>query len=361
VTKHDRSLSKSLLIAAICSITVALAPLVLAGFDEQKSLETDRLLIRNLIGRVEIVGHDSTEFEIDVQVRGRDATPERVRVAWSEGHDAELRIEFPLGESRRYVYPALGNGQTSFSPSDGSWISRMLGSSRKVEVTGHGRGLEIWVDISVRVPRGKTLTVEHGVGKIDASDLSASLTLACRSCPIEVADVRGDVIADTGSGSVSIRDVQGNVTADTGSGRVEISSCKGERLHIDTGSGRVDIESVDIARLYVDTGSGRVNARSVGADEVEIDTGSGSVELQLDRMGSGNFEIDTGSGGVKLDLPPDASAMISADTGSGGIRLDLAEGYELLHKDSDEARLRIGEGDARVTLDTGSGSIRISQ
>ena len=109
----------------------------------------------------------------------------------------------------------------------------------------------------------------------------------------------------------------------------------------------------------MDTGSGRVRALAIRADAALIDTGSGEVELRLDRMGEGEFQVDTGSGRVILALPADASADVSADTGSGGIHLDFDAPVQILHKDDDEIRFRVGGGAARVVLDTGSGSIRI--
>jgi len=337
-----RSRTRAPLLLAACLALVALSPAI-AGFDERKTFDGDQLLIRNLIGRIDIQGHSGSEFEVEIRVRGRDATADLVRIDADEVNYSELIVEFPLDESRRYVYPELGRSSVKFGDdSGGGWLSGLFGSSRKIEVTGSGRGLEIWADATVKVPHGKTLKIEHGVGEIHATDVEASLDLACHTCPIEVVGMKGRVDADTGSGSVWLENVRGDIAADTGSGRVSLIRCEG---------GSVD----------VDTGSGRVNAQSVGADELTIDTGSGSVELQLDRMGGGSFEIDTGSGRVELQLPTDASARIFAETGSGGIHLDLDEGYTLIEKEKDACELQVGGGDAVVRLDTGSGSIRISQ
>jgi DUF4097 and DUF4098 domain-containing protein YvlB len=318
------------------------------------------VLLRNLVGRIEVQGHDGQAFEVEIRVSGRDASPERVRIEATEGAYAEVIVEFPLGESRRYVYPALGDGRSSFSPEGGSWLAELFGGSR-IEVAGRGRGLEIWADATVRVPRGRTLRVEHGVGAIVAADVTAKLDLVCQACPIDVADVEGTVGADTGSGSISVHGVHGDVSADSGSGAVELGQCRGTKVLVDTGSGGVALEEVEAERLSVDTGSGSVRALKIGANDVLIDTGSGGVELELVRMGPGEYRVDTGSGTVELRLPADASAKVRADTGSGRIRLDLGEGYEVLSSDDTFAELRIGSGAARVELDTGSGMIRISQ
>jgi len=346
-----------------CLLIGAVASTAAAGFDKQGTLSADSLVLRNLIGEIEVLGHDGSSFEIEVRVQGGDADPERVRIEITEGRDAEWNIVFPLKESKRYVYPRMNGGSTSFGMDDGSWLSNLFGalSGGDVKVSGSGSGLEIWADVTVKVPRGKRVVVNHGVGRIHATDVDADLVLDSRSGPVEVVGANGSVSVDTGSGQVSVESIRGNLQVDTGSGKVTVRDCECQNVLVDTGSGRVELENVDGSELTVDTGSGGVRAKAIGADHVTIDTGSGSVSLQLDRMGTGRFEIDTGSGSITLQLPPDASADVEAETGSGGIKLDLAGSYDIRRQEDDEVRVVIGGGEASLVLDTGSGSIRISQ
>jgi hypothetical protein len=348
----------------LAGAALALAAPVLAageGFQERFSLRSEQLLFRSLVGQIRVEGHAGPAFEIELRAEGRDVSRERLRFDLHEGAYGELLVEFPLGESRRYVYPRLDRGTTSISTGDTeSWLGSLFGGGT-VKVSGAGSGLELWVDATIRVPRGATLKVEHGVGDVAVADVAGNLDLALHSGPVEVRQVEGRVVVDTGSGSVSVADVRGDVTADTGSGRVEIVRSNGERLVVDTGSGRVEIEDVEAKRVSIDTGSGRVEAARLGTDELEVDTGSGGVSVELERMGGGRFLIDTGSGGIDLQLPASASADLVCDTGSGGIELDLAAGHEVLARERDTAHVRIGEGTASVKLDTGSGGIRVSQ
>jgi hypothetical protein len=331
------------------------------GFEERFSLSSEQLLVRNLVGQIRVEGHAGPAFEVVLQADGRDVSRERVRFEVDEGAYGELIVEFPIAESRRYVYPRLGRSTTSIDTGDsGSWLDSLFGSG-SVKVSGSGSGLELWVDATIRVPRGASLKVEHGVGEITVSDVGGNVDLAVHSGPVEVRQVEGRVVVDTGSGSVRIADVRGDVTADTGSGQVAVARSNGERLVVDTGSGRVEIEDVEARRVSIDTGSGRVEAAGLGTDELEVDTGSGGVSVELERMGTGRFQIDTGSGGIDLQLPAGASADLVCDTGSGGIELDLAAGHEVLQRERDTAHVRIGEGTASVKLDTGSGGIRVSQ
>ena len=106
-------------------------------------------------------------------------------------------------------------------------------------VKGRGNGLEVWADVTVGVPRGRELEVQHGVGRISAVDVKADLVLDSHAGPIEVTSVEGDVLCDTGSGSVKAHGVRGDLTADTGSGSVELvlDRMGDGKFVIDTGSG----------------------------------------------------------------------------------------------------------------------------
>lgn len=344
-----------------CWLAGAFVTTARAEFDQTTVLSADTVVIRNLIGEIAIAGHSGSDFEIEVRVQGSDATPDRVRIRTDEGRRARLSIDFPLDESKRYVYPRLKGGNTSIHlDRGGSWLARIFGDAN-VKVSGRGRGLEIWADVTVHVPKGGAIVIDHGVGTVRARDVEGDVELATRSGSVEVAGITGEVAVDTGSGHVTVSNVRGGLHVDTGSGHVTVTDAVSKKLHVDTGSGHVELDSVDGSSVYVDTGSGRVEGHGVSADDLTIDTGSGSVTLQLDRMGSGEFVIDTGSGSIDLKLPPDASADVTADTGSGGIQFDLSGDYRMRRVEDDEVEFTIGGGDAELVLDTGSGAIRISQ
>ena len=334
-----------------------------ADFVVSKSTSSDRLTLRNLVGEIVIEGHSGRDFEIEVSVQGRDADPDRIEVELLEGSDATLSILFPLDESSSYVYPRIGRSTSKFSlERDGnmSWMSKLFGGSKKkITVSGKGSGLELWADVTVRVPAGASLRLEHGLGEVSATKIEGDLDLDSMSGSVAVTRLVGNLGVDVGSGAVNVEHVEGNeISIDTGSGSVDVADCRCEEINIDTGSGHVEIADFRGEKLAVDTGSGHVEAREIDVESAEIDTGSGGVQLELTGMGTGRFEIDTGSGGIQLQLPANASAEIRAETGSGGIHLDV-DGATVRHKDNDSALIVVGGGAADVKLDTGSGAIRI--
>lgn len=354
--KHP--VARVLTLGVVCIAATAIP--AMAGFEQDFDISSDELVINNLIGTVEIEGHNGSGFEVSVEVEGDDGDRDTITIREKAG---ELSVVFPSGE-KNFVYPRMGNGHTTFSKKSrsGSWLSQVLGEilgSDKISVRGSGRGLEVWADIHVSVPEGGTLRVNHGVGTIEASSVEGELSLYNRSGKIEATNIDGPLIADTGSGGVTLSNISGNLLVDTGSGSVSVDGCDCESLNIDTGSGGVTVENVDSDEILIDTGSGKVRASEIRTSSANIDTGSGSIRLELEQMGSGDYRLDTGSGSITLALPEGASADVDASTGSGGIHLDLEDGVNIRHKEKDEMTFTVGGGNSTVTLDTGSGSINI--
>ncbi len=354
-------------------------------FEKHFSLTGDELLLVNLIGEVRVEGTRGSSFEADVVVRGEDASQELIQFETAEGEQAKLIVKFPIEEERRYVYPEMDDdGSTSFSWPKGQsrkglkGLIQGLGRLKKIRVTDSGDGLEVWADVTLRVPRGKRVTILHAVGAntatevegdiafdlnhgdVTASEVQGKIDVDTGNGTVALAHVKGPVQVDTGNGHVELEEIDGEIAIDTGNGGVTIVGCSSDEIDIDTGNGGVQVQEIDCRQLRIDTGSGRVRAREIRADDVNIDTGSGSVDLSLDRMGGGRFRVDTGSGSIDLTLPLDASAEITADTGAGSITTDLGADRVRLSS-GDRASFRIGDGEARVVLDTGSGSISIRQ
>jgi hypothetical protein len=334
------------------------------GAEKHFSIPGERLVLADLIGKIEVKPADGTDFVIDVTIRGKDATADRIRFDQKAGGDAHFYIQFPDKDADRFVYPRLEGSTTIMSPNSRpdrkdnllDWV--LPGRHKTIRVSGEGNGLEIWADVVVRVPRGRALDVRHGVGEILANGTTGKLDLDNNSGPVSAQGIQGDVVIDTGSGNVRVGDITGDLSVDTGSGDVDASRCKGVDFHIDTGSGTVQCAEIDCKKILIDTGSGDVEGAGVSADNGKIDTGSGSVSVSFDRIGSGPFVVDTGSGDVTVKLPSDANARITAETGSGDIVSKLSNA-RVTRKSSDELAMTVGKGDARFSIDTGSGDVRI--
>jgi len=86
----------------------------------------------------------------------------------------------------------------------------------KIEVSGDGKGLEIWADVTVKVPKGRSLEVDHGTGRMEATDVEGDLSLDNASGDISASGIRGTLVADTGSGNVTAARIVGRFSPTQG-------------------------------------------------------------------------------------------------------------------------------------------------
>jgi len=374
------------LVAIALFTTLALLPATAnASFEKRLTVDASALELVDLVGEVQLEATDASAYEVIVRVEGRDAREDLVTVEQQPGNPARVLVRFPTEKEHTYIYPHSGNdfscdiSISEMTGGDRSWVDWILRSGdRRIKVRDHGSGIELWADVTIRVPRGKRTIARLGVGEIRATGVTGDVTLDTQCGPVAGTQITGAFTADTGSGMVTASGIQGRLSADTGSGAVEIADCSGpeividtgsgaveasqvkcERLGIDTGSGNVRLTAVEARDLTVDTGSGGVIGSELGVGVFNIDTGSGAVELNLTRLGAGDSRIDTGSGAIELVLPAGAEAEIHAESGSGGITYDSADEK---FSAEDEISFRIGKGgNAAIALETGSGGIQIRQ
>lgn len=346
------SYSRGWKIVGAAALAAIIALPAAAGISETVSFDGDRLQVRSLIGSVQVESHSGSSFEVVVESRGKDAREGLIEL---EQDGDELRIVFP--DEREFVYPEL-RGSTTIGNDGGSWLSRIFGSDR-IRVRGSGSGMELWTDVTVRVPDGAELALEHAVGDVRADGVDARLELSTRSGNVTVADTRGDLSVATGSGDIAFTAIEGReLRMATGSGDVEGERSHGDSLEIATGSGEVTLEDIRGDSLEVATGSGDVKVGRSGLDSVEVGTGSGDVELALDRMGGGNISVGTGSGDIVLRMPGGTACDVHAETDGGRVDVQVS-GADFSTKEADEVRFTVGGGGSRVRLGSGNGDIRI--
>jgi len=358
-TRTCRTTLFTALAVAVLAVAVPTGPaLQAAGIEHSQSFSSDRLTVRNLIGEIRVEGHGGSNFEVVVNVAGRDAGEGLIRM---KAGDDQLDIVFPAAQGD-YVYPRLGRSNSEFNMKSGGNLAELFYGDTgidRVKVRGSGQGLELWADVTVRVPSGGTLEVVHGVGELFANDVDGDLELATRSGNVTVDRTRGELSVATGSGDVGLSQIESEqVEIATGSGNIKVQESRGEEFELASGSGEILLSALQARSIEVGTGSGDITAKGVDAEEIEMGTGSGDVTLDLDQMGRGEYEVGTGSGDIELTVAGGVSADVHAETSGGEIVVDLS-GAEFSKQEKDEVRLTVGGGDARVELGSGNGDIRI--
>lgn len=313
----------------------------------------DRVEIYNLAGIVLIQQGSGSAVVVDIDAGGADAGQLDVEIG-PIGRAEALRVYYP---SDRIVYPDMSRGsrtQIRVRP-DGTFFGNGSRGGDRVTISGSGRGLEAYADMTISVPAGKAVSVFLGVGEVEARNVNGSLLIDVASAPVTSRDTRGELSIDTGSGSVDVTNAGGDVSIDTGSGSVRVSGVTGGSLLVDTGSGGVTGGDVDVREMNIDTGSGRISLDRVTSPRVRLDTGSGSVSVDL-TVDVEDLYIDTGSGSVTVTIPDNLGADLAIETGSGGIDFEMPITVRRFSRS--ELYGTVGDGRGRIRVDTGSGSVR---
>ena len=169
---------------------------------------------------------------------------------------------------------------------------------------------EDYVRIETRHPKQEGSWFNWGDG--DSGSVSYELTVP--------ADVALDAI-ETVNGDVTIEKVSGTVKAGAVNGGLEITNLVGD---------------------------------------VHLETVNGSIDAYFDKLdGDQRVDVETVNGKIALRVPANTSARVTAETVNGSIDADdfgLEPEKGFVGRDLSG---RIGEGDARISLDTVNGSIRL--
>lgn len=341
----------------IVAILMALAPAgTLAQTPERFTVGGDRIAVYNLAGEVSVVPGNGSEVVVEVTRVGPDAAQLKVDTGPIRNMQA-LRIIYP--EDRIIYRQRNWSGRTEFTIRDDGTFGgdNSERGSRRIQIRSSGEGLEAHANLRVMVPSGKRVSVNIGVGSLEASNVDGQIRLDAASADVSADHMRGSLDIDTGSGNVTVTAVDGDLTVDTGSGDVRISSATGAgEITIDTGSGDVTATDVRSTSLNVDTGSGNVVLTGISASNLNIDTGSGDVELTL-TSDTDNLAVDTGSGNVTIGLPSNYGSTIDLETSSGDVDTEVA--IQVTRRGRQHLTGKIGDGQGRMDIETGSGDVTL--
>ncbi|MEP7326872.1 MAG: DUF4097 family beta strand repeat-containing protein [Gemmatimonadota bacterium] len=341
--------------AAGVILALAATPII-ARAQERFNLAGERVTVFDLAGNVSVVAGTGSSVVVEVTRGGGDAS--QLKVETGPYHSTEgLRVIFP---SNRIVYHRDRGGDSRtemWVRDDGSFGGGDRGESgRRVTIRSSGDGLKAWADLRIMVPSGKRVSVNIGVGRINATNVNGHLDLDTNSGNVTAEGISGNLNIDTGSGDVRVTTVSGDLSVDTGSGNVVYSNATGTSITIDTGSGDVTGTTMKSTDLSVDTGSGNIELRGVSATTLSLDTGSGDVDVEL-LTDTDDINVDTGSGNVTIAVPNDFGSAIDIETSSGEVDSDLA--IQVTRRSQDRLLGRVGDGQGRLHVETGSGNVTL--
>ena len=328
-------------------------------------LKGDSVAVYNLVGELRVEPGSGSDVVVEVRRGGADSAKLEILTGPIRGREA-LRIIYP---DDVIVMPDWGRGwnATLRVRDDGTFGHDGDGrghgwrrEGREVRITGRSRdGLEASADLRVAVPKGKTISVNVGVGKAFVSNVEGNIRVSVASADVSADRTRGALHIETGSGNVDLRTATGDVKLETGSGDLTVSAVQGTSLRLETGSGNVTITDGKAATLHVETGSGDIEASGAAGDDVSFETGSGNVDVTLVSTFR-SLSIQTGSGDVTLRVPPTVGAEVDLETGSGDIDLGGLT-LQVRRIEHDHITGTLGDGKGRLSVETGSGNVRLQR
>lgn len=273
---------------------------------------------------------------------------------WARNNDGR-----PVDERR----PLKANGHVEISNTAGmiqveTWDKNELhltGSLseevEKLEITGS----ESRIKIEVKIP-DNTRNIEHtdlrlkvpaGIS-LDASGVSADITVRGLKGDVEAASVSGDIDVQVTSKQVEAKSVSGDVTVEAPSEMTRVESVSGDvvvrgargEVRGESVSGDVRIEVVTVRRANLESVSGdlelEIERAIEDAVEVELETLSGDVRVKVPKLPDIDIDLETFSGGIERSslLPDlrDAKEYSREGKGRGNVRLHSFSGDIVLEK-----------------------------
>ncbi len=231
--------------------------------------------LENLAGDVRVTAGRSNDIQIEAIKRVRHRDPNEARRLL-----AELRIDATQVGNRvevRTVYPRVS-----------------------------GRNLSASVDYVINVPA------------------NAAVALKTISGDVSVANVRGEVRAESISGSVDVSATPNLALAKTVSGDVTAQGITASSaLTLGTVSGSVIASALEARALEAVTVSGNVQLTNVRTERLQAKSVSGDIEYDSRLARGGRYEFNSHSGNVRLMLSEVTGFELDASSFSGSIRSDF--------------------------------------
>jgi DUF4097 and DUF4098 domain-containing protein YvlB len=198
--------------------------------------------------------------------------------------------------------------------------ARRLLSQLRVDATQVGSRVEV----RTVFPRTSGRNLSASVDYVITVPSNAAVALKTISGDVSVANVRGEVRAESISGSVEVSATPNLALAKTVSGDVTARDITAATaLTLGTVSGSVIASALEARTLEAGTVSGNVQLTNVRAERVQAKSVSGDIEYDSRLMRGGRYEFNSHSGNVRVMLSEVTGFELDASSFSGSIRSDF--------------------------------------
>lgn len=306
---------------ALAIILLVISGASIAGETINESREVsanERIYIKNMRGKVEIVAHNQLTFEVSGELDEA-----------AEGYDLESE-----------------DGFTSFEV--------------RMPQRFEGNKNEAGSALTIRVPVRADVRFEGVNANIRARGIEGGTQLNT---------VNGAVHGENLSNQVSLKTVNGAILSENNQGRIELGTVNGRikdthssgRVAYETVNGNIEAES-DAEEISVSTVSGQVNMDLAKATDINVNSVSGGVEMMLGEP-SPRLRAQSVSGRLTFNLPATADARFSVNTSAGGDiinHLSEDKADRATYGPARSLRFSLGEGKGRVDARSVGGAIELN-
>ncbi|HJU88884.1 MAG TPA: DUF4097 family beta strand repeat-containing protein [Gemmatimonadaceae bacterium] len=354
-------------------------------------LTGDTVHLYALVGEVRLERGDGNATVVEVTRVGTDAAQITVDTG-RVGTQSTLQVRFPGVKVTTGLQPS---GSTRISVADDGRFGSGV-SGRTVEISRGGGGVRAQPNIVAKVPAGRTVLIDVGVGKVNLAGANANVRVAASNAEVQTDTVRGNVTLDVRSGTVRVSAVDGSLVINTSSAPTTVSQATGALVQIRSDTASVNGSGIQSAQLDVRTRSGAVLLTGIVSPVTRVNTDSGRVGVSmagsadtvsiLTRTGDAALSLVGGlrslaslrshSGDLTIRVTPSVSATIlfEGELRSPTLEMTLAD----LQRANDTActtsandaataparcnllRGRLGNGDGRIVAHSTQGDVRLA-
>ena len=198
--------------------------------------------------------------------------------------------------------------------------AREILQNAEVSLSRHGRYLRLNVDgetgpvtLQVSVPRSLAgVAVGTETGSVDISDLGGALVAQTGGGETRINRIRGSVDVSTAGGTVHLSDIGSWAKVNTAGGDITADSIGGE-AQFETAGGDIIVQKVG-GGIRAVTGGGKVRIGQVGGSVIASNGGGGAIDIG--RAGGTVTAHNSGGGPILIG----SAAGVQCENASGGIK-----------------------------------------
>ena len=195
--------------------------------------------------------------------------------------------------------------------------ARALLQNITIRITERGGGVEVLTE----VPSGRTppIVVDYTV----SLPIAAIVSLKTLRGVIRVANVKGELRAESAAGDMTLSSVGRIKSAKAFGGNVTISGAEGEDVSADTFGGTLQVRNVIAPTIELRSVGGPIVVADVQCDRCTVNSVAGNIEFAGVLRRDGRYNLNSQTGDIRLVTPGTVGFNLEAMTG-GVMRSEFA-------------------------------------